>query len=415
MTNKWLVILVCGVLAAGCATTAQRLASAPAAPKVAEPLKTGSHPVRIVCVGDSVTGVYYHTGGRRAYAEMIEIALKRACPSARVSVINAGISGNTTVDAIARLDKDVLVHQPQLVTIMFGLNDVTRVPIDDYASNLTALIERCRAAGAEALLCTPNAVVNTESRPIAKLERYAEAMRDVGARTRTPVVDCYAGFTKVRVKDESEFLYRMSDEIHPNMDGHKLFAEMIAGAILGKKVDLSREDAPFPALPRTLALLDEGKPVRVYAMPPYDTLMAKALRASYPSADLRVTSWPVDGKTLPQLEADSKAVREMGVDLVVGAVPAEAGADTPEQYGRSYRWVMNNALSFGRQEWDVVAFPPSLAKPRMSGEESEKDAIARRLIRAQDLGSLSRDTNNKIPAERMLARWVRKQVAAQGK
>jgi len=34
--------------------------------KTAEKLKA-NQPVKIVCLGDSVTGVYYHTGGRRAY------------------------------------------------------------------------------------------------------------------------------------------------------------------------------------------------------------------------------------------------------------------------------------------------------------------------------------------------------------
>ena len=34
--------------------------------KTAELLQAGKEPVRVVCLGDSVTGVYYHTGGRRA-------------------------------------------------------------------------------------------------------------------------------------------------------------------------------------------------------------------------------------------------------------------------------------------------------------------------------------------------------------
>jgi hypothetical protein len=37
-------------------------------------LKAGE-PVKIVCLGDSVTGIYYHTGGRRAYPEMLGLAL----------------------------------------------------------------------------------------------------------------------------------------------------------------------------------------------------------------------------------------------------------------------------------------------------------------------------------------------------
>lgn len=41
-------------------------------------LSVSDQPITIVCLGDSVTGVYYHTGGHRAYPEMLELALKAA-------------------------------------------------------------------------------------------------------------------------------------------------------------------------------------------------------------------------------------------------------------------------------------------------------------------------------------------------
>ena len=75
-------------------------------------------PVRIVCFGDSVTGVYYHTGSRRAYTDMLGLALKQAHRRANVTMVNAGISGHTTVNALARIDTDVLAHKPTVVTQM---------------------------------------------------------------------------------------------------------------------------------------------------------------------------------------------------------------------------------------------------------------------------------------------------------
>ncbi len=92
--------------------------------------------VRVVCFGDSVTGVYYHTGSRRAYTDMLGIALRQFAPQAKVEMINAGISGNTTENALARIDRDVIAHRPDLVTVMFGLNDMARVPLDVYRENL---------------------------------------------------------------------------------------------------------------------------------------------------------------------------------------------------------------------------------------------------------------------------------------
>lgn len=107
--------------------------AAPAAPRAEDLLRAGAEPVRVVCLGDSVTGVYYHTGGRRAYPEMLPIALKRLCPNAQIEVFNAGVSGNSTVDGMNRLDSDVLAHKPHLVTVMFGLNDMTGVRANRHA------------------------------------------------------------------------------------------------------------------------------------------------------------------------------------------------------------------------------------------------------------------------------------------
>lgn len=380
--------------------------------RVAAMLEAGAEPVRIVCFGDSVTGLYYHTGGRRTYSDMLQIALQRLYPAASVTVMNAGISGNNTVNALARIETDVLAHHPDLVTVMFGLNDITNLTMEQYAGNLTSIITQCRAAGSEVLLCTPNAVEETERRPSAKLEKYIAALRKVAVDSSVPVVDCYAAYQQVRAKDPLAFAFLMSDEIHPNMDGHKLFARVIAEAIAGKPVSLDDVGPPFPAMPKTLALLMEGKPVRVYAMPPYDTLIAPALLSAFPSATVEVTAWPVEGRSVPQLEADAKPVREMGVDLVVVAVPAEANAETREKYLRSYSWVMNYALSFGRQEWDVIAFPPSTANPALAADE--KEALARQRIRAQDLGTIARAEGDETPVAELLEKWVKEHLNGGG-
>ncbi|MHA7750746.1 GDSL-type esterase/lipase family protein [Paenibacillus chondroitinus] len=55
-------------------------------------------------------------------------------------VINAGVPGNNTFDAIERIQTDVLSHNPDLVTVLFGANDAAhhkRVQLLDYKRNLT--------------------------------------------------------------------------------------------------------------------------------------------------------------------------------------------------------------------------------------------------------------------------------------
>jgi lysophospholipase L1-like esterase len=382
------------------------------APRTAASLASGEKSVTIVCFGDSVTGLYYHTGGRRAYADMLELAMERLYPKAAVTVVNAGISGHTTVDALKRMDADVLAHKPDLVTIMFGLNDMTRVSLDDYRANLATIIARCREIGAEVLLCTPNAVLETANRPSTTLVKYVEAVRAVGAEQKTPVVDCYRAYDEVRTKDPLAFALLMSDEIHPNMDGHKLFAELLAEAVSGKAISLADVGPMQPAIPKTLALISAGKPVNVYAMPPYDQHMAAALRQLVPSATVKVTPWPVSGKSLAEIEQHAKEVRKMTIDLVVIAVPPDADADTVESYIRSYSWVLNWSLSFGYQEWDCIALPPSVTTPKLSTDVEERDRIARKLIGAQDLGTVTRQDGDDRPAEALLLEWLREQATS---
>ena len=365
---------------------------------------------KVVCFGDSVTGVYYHTGGRRAYTDMVEIGLRQAYPKADIIAINAGISGNTTVDALARIDKDVLTRKPDLVTVMFGLNDMTRVSLEDYRANLKNIIAQCRAIGAAVLLCTPNSVRDTASRPIAKLEQYVAVVREVATEEKTPLADCYSAFEAIRKKNPLDFAFLMSDPIHPNMDGHKLHAEAIVAAITGRPVSLQNVHAPQPAIPRTLDRIAAKKPLNILAMPPYDTLLTKLLAEVAPNSEVTMTPWDVTGQSMAEIETASKGVRDKKYDLVFVAVPATASADTTEAFINSYTWVLNNSLSFGYQEWDVFAVPPSLAAT-LEGDEAQHNAWQKRLIRAQDFELVEGDGGSVEAAEAALRTWLGKQIA----
>ncbi len=387
-------------------------ASSASPQKTLERLKA-NQPVKIVCFGDSVTGVYYHTGGRRAYTTMVALALEKAFPKAEVTAINAGISGNTTADGLRRIEKDVLAHKPDLVTVMFGLNDMVRVPIPDFKVNLSRIIKRCREAGAEVLLCTPNSVISTSNRRIGTLMEYCDAVRKVANQHETPLCDVHATFEALRSRAPVAWRLMLSDEIHPNMDGHKLIAETICHAITGGKISLDATGPPSPSMPKTAALLEAGKPVRVLAMPPYDKMIGPALKAVVPSAQVEVKSWPTADKTLAQIEQAAKAVRKSPADLVLIGVPATITPSVispPETAIRSYAWIFNWSLAFGRQQWDVVGIAPSVLKIDLTPEEEASDLFSRRMILAQDLHVIARSENDARPAEKILEGWLRSQL-----
>ncbi|RDW20122.1 esterase [Oceanobacillus arenosus] len=54
-------------------------------------------------------------------------------------IINAGVSGNNTCDAITRIEKDVNKHNTDLVTVLFGANDAAihkMIDLETYKENL---------------------------------------------------------------------------------------------------------------------------------------------------------------------------------------------------------------------------------------------------------------------------------------
>lgn len=370
-------------------------------------LTFGEKPVTIVCLGDSVTGVYYHTGGRRAYPEMLEIAIKLAIPRANVTVINAGISGHTTQNGLDRLDRDVLSKKPDLVTVSFGLNDMTRIAEDQFRKNLETIVARCREAKSEVVLCTPNAVINTGGRPTDKLERYCEVIRATARDLKLAVCDQYRAGDAQRSKDAWGWRLTLSDEIHPNMDGHKLMAEELCGTITGKTVSLKDVGPPSPVISKSLDLVKQSKPIRVLAMPPFDTLIGPALKRQHPNAVVEVTAWPTEGKSLADLERTAnQMVRVMKPDLVVLAVPRTAAADSDEQFVKSYSWIMNWSLSFGLQEWDCFVVHPSVAA---AGPITPRDNLIRQLVKAQHLSLVDREAGDAASAEDLLAKWLAQQ------
>jgi len=383
-----------------------------AEPPVVAKLQAGRETVRIVAFGDSITGVYYHTGGRRAWCDMLGIALARIYPHAKLEMLNAGISGNTSAQGLARIDRDVLARRPDFVVVMFGMNDAARAPREQFAANLQSIVERCRKAGAAVILSTPNNVYANPVRPIDRLAEFAQTVREVARRLDAPLADCYAAYEEVLHRDPLRWKLLMSETIHPSMNGHKLFAEVMAEAISGRRVSLADVPPPPDALRFTLARLRAGEPVSVIAMPPYDRIVPDALRKLFPAARIEATPWPAEGRSLADLEQWAKRIRKQAPHLVVVAVPAGAGSASEEAFIRSYCWVLNWSVDFGLSKWDRLSVLPSVTGS-LSPEEKRREEIARQVIAGADCQCLGRGPDDRRTPGEIIGDWVRRQAGIQ--
>ena len=400
------------LLAGGLAAGGLSAAAATGLPLRTAQLLAAGQPVRIVCFGDSVTGVYYHSGGRRAWCDLVGLALERLYPGAHVEMINAGVSGNSTTDGLRRMDDDVLCHRPQLVIAMFGLNDVTRVSPEDFRANLRHIVQHSRQIGAEVILMTPNFVgAGDPIRPPAKVADYAQITRDVGRELDVPVTDTFRAFEAIQAKDHRAWIGMMSDAIHPNMRGHKLLAEQVVSTLTRQRVSLAALPRLEPGLPWLLARLQAKQPVRIVAMKPYDTLVGPALRRLYPDAQIEVTSWDPAGQSLADVEAQAKSLGWPKYraqpslpppDLFVVAVPADAQAASEDQFFHDYTWVINWSLSFNEPGWNCLVILPSVAHPDQGPTQRAAESLALEVILGQDVPWLQRTPGDTTSATELL-------------
>ncbi len=199
-------------------------------------------PRKIVAFGDSVTlGVRPGVSEYQTYRHLLQQKLNER--GLNVQVINAGVGGHDTRDALQRLETDVLAEKPELVIVMFGVNDAAmidggpvartapRVALDDYRANLTTIVERIRGAGAKVLLCTPTPMSRrylyqdlgayAEHEDINyMLREYAAAAKGLAEELDVPLFDAFSLFI-----DRPDGLDMIEDGNHPYARGHSLLAQ----------------------------------------------------------------------------------------------------------------------------------------------------------------------------------------------
>lgn len=108
-----------------------------------------AEPVRIVAFGDSLTAGL-GLGSQHAFPSKLAAALR--AKGHEVTVANAGVSGDTTSAALARIDWSVPAGT-EAVILQFGANDAFRgVPPAIVSKNLDEIIRRLKARNVEVLL-----------------------------------------------------------------------------------------------------------------------------------------------------------------------------------------------------------------------------------------------------------------------
>ena len=171
---------------------------------------------RLSVLGDSLAAGY-----GVAEADAFPVRLEQALAERGVgcTVLNAGVSGDTSAGGLARLDW-VLGDQPTHLLVELGGNDAMRgLPVEQLRDNLNQIVSTAQARGVEVVLAGMFAPPNLG-------RSYGDAFRQVYLDVATThSVPLYPFFLDGAVLTDGMM---QPDGIHPNARGVQVIVDRIA-------------------------------------------------------------------------------------------------------------------------------------------------------------------------------------------
>jgi uncharacterized protein (DUF952 family)/lysophospholipase L1-like esterase len=291
---------------------------------------------RYVALGDSQTEGLNDADGRggfRGWADRFAVLLTATSPHLQYAnlAVRGRLMGAIRDEQLAA----ALAMQPDLVTVMGGLNDMLRpsVDLDEVAGQLAAMVAAARESGATVLTNTfpdPTTVAPLFRRLAPRVAAYNERIRAVAAAHEAIVVDFAAHGVGTDRRIWSP------DRIHANPYGHSLIAAAFADALGLAGADHWRVPLPpsAPAARFRRAATEArwlGRDVapwmlrRLRGRSSGDGITAKRPRL-LPVASLfhivAPTDWPARGEYRPASLADQGFVHLSFADQVEGVANA---------------------------------------------------------------------------------------------
>jgi len=200
--------------------------------------------MRILFQGDSITDAgrdrrnYYHLG--EGYPKYAAAAIRAAFPDKDFEFINLGISGNRSGQLFDRSSTDLIELQPDIVSILIGINDVWHrfekhpVPTTDEQFELnyrTLLKEIKKRTDAKIMMISPfllDAEKNQHLREgYLRILPIVRRLADEFADVFLPINEYF----DEALKTQLEPLYYSGDAVHPNSNGAAFIGEKYAEAI----------------------------------------------------------------------------------------------------------------------------------------------------------------------------------------
>ena len=188
---------------------------------------------KIAFLGDSITAAGRRKGG---YCQLVLGALNKQ--GLEVTGVFAGIGGHKSNQMLARLDRDVLKHKPDWMTLSCGVNDVWHgargVALEPYKKNITEIVTRAQAAGVKVMLLTSTMIGEDQSNARnQKLAGYNAFLKQLARDKKCLLADLNTDMQealKKFPKDAPKGKQLTSDGVHMNALGNIMMAKGVLRA-----------------------------------------------------------------------------------------------------------------------------------------------------------------------------------------
>lgn len=208
------IFLVLGL--SGCGAASSKTASGPTPVR---PLATPQIDVgrpKIVAFGDSLTAGFGLTENE-SYPYLLQQKLNAA--GYNYEVVNAGVSGDTSLGGLERIDWVLEMDNVEILILELGANDLLRgIPVAKMKANLDQIIRKAKAKNIQVLLC---GMLAPPTMGAAYQRDYTVAFPDLASEHKVAFVPFL--LENIALKKE----LNQADSIHPNADGEKIMTDNI--------------------------------------------------------------------------------------------------------------------------------------------------------------------------------------------
>ena len=203
--------------------------------------------MKILFFGDSITDcgrnrddITKQSALGYGYVRVIGDRLLGEAPD-KHTVVNTGISGNRIVDLYARIKTGVWHHEPELISILIGINDIWHeithrngVELDRFEKVYRMIIEdtQKKLPNAKFILCEPFVLEGTATCPtdempdryerFKEIYEYAKVVKKLAEEYGLYFLPLQERFNEAAAKYGAE--YFAADGVHPNVGGSSLIA-----------------------------------------------------------------------------------------------------------------------------------------------------------------------------------------------